>query len=432
VRIKTASLALSYRRKNLHCYTPFSLATITFMSSRLTQSISLLHETAKGLQSEHNQDENEATRLELLKIARSIVVELEKPHEVIMRMLYNDSATFMCSKILSDLGIFNLLAVSEEPLTTRYLSQVVNADNSLVERLLKHAATASFVDETGEDVYCANEITRCCASPGGKGAIDDVFQLLPVVGAVPQFLKETQYRNPRDKNKTAWKYAFNTDQHFFEYVNAPGRESNLEALRNHMDFKTVGQRWFEVPKLTKSLFENAVPGKTSVMLVDVGGSGGHDIQAFRAAKPTLEGRLILQDLPTTIDSLDSNAFSQEGIEIMGHDFFTPQPVHGARIYYLKMCLHDWPDDDCAKILRHLRLAMTPGYSRILLDEIIVPDTGAHWFDTSVDLLMMEVHSAQERREREWHALVGKVHGLHLRKIWKLEGSFNKIVDIEAV
>jgi hypothetical protein len=36
-----------------------------------------------------------------------------------------------------------------------------------------------------------------------------------------------------------------------------------------------------------------------------------------------------------------------------------------------------------------------------LNEIVIPDEKAGWFETSVDMLMMQVHSAQERREREW-------------------------------
>jgi hypothetical protein len=301
-----------------------------------------------------------------------------------------------------------------------------------VERLLKHVATENYVDETGPDIYLPNDVTRCCATPGAKGAIDDIYQMLPVAGAVPQFLKDSDYANPTNRNKTAWQLAYKTDQHFFEYVNAPGREAKLEALRNHMNFKTVGLRWFEVPSLMGSIFADAKYGEDDVLLVDVGGSGGHDLLAYEEAQPSSPGRLVLQDLPTTINSLNAHKFALHRIELMGHDFFTPQPVKGAKAYYLKMCLHDWPDAECSKILANLRPAMISGYSRIILDEIIVPDQNAGWFETSVDLLMMEVHSAQERREKEWKSLVNGVPGLRVKQIWDLEGAVNKIIEIEAI
>lgn len=199
-----------------------------------------------------------------------------------------------------------------------------------------------------------------------------------------------------------------------------------------MAFKTVGTPWFDVPAIMNAVFGDAKSGKEDVLLVDVGGAGGEDLLAFHKAQPSLPGRLMLQDLPTSIDSLDAATFAQQGVEIMGHDFFTPQPVRGAKAYYLKVVLHDWPDAQCSEILTQLRSAMTTGYSRILLDEIIVPDEKAPWVVTSLDLLMMEVHSAQERREKQWRALVDGVEGLRIKKIWPLEMSLKKIIEIEAV
>lgn len=396
------------------------------MKENLTDDIAALQSSAAKLQAG-----NERQRLDLLKLARSIVTQLEKPHESVMRMLYHEPALFMATKVLTDLGIFRILATKSSPQVAEEIARDASADPRLVERLLKHVATGKFVDETGPDTYIANERTECLATPGAKGAIDDIFQLSPVVGAVPEYLKDSQYANPTNKDKTGWQYAFKTDQHFFEYVNAPGREAKLEALRNHMAFKTVGLRWFELPDLMETLFGDTKSGNDEVLLIDVGGSGGHDLLAFRGGQPSLPGRLILQDLPTTIKSLQKDTFMSQGIEMMGHDFFTPQPIQGAKVYYLKMCLHDWPDEQCYKILKYLRTAMTPGYSRIVLDEIIVPDKGADWFETSVDLLMMEVHAAQERREREWKRLIEGVEGLRFRKIWDLDGSFNKVIEIEA-
>lgn len=375
---------------------------------------------------------NEEQRLDLLKSARSLVMQLEKPHERIMRMMYHEPALFMATKVLADLGIFQILATATAPLAAAKLARDTSADPRLVERLLKHVATENYVDETGPDIYSANHVTRCCATPGAKGAIDDVYQMLPVAGVVPQFLKDSNYANPTNRNKTAWQLAYTTDQHFFEYVNVPGREAELEALRNHMNFKTVGLRWFEVPNLMGSIFADAKYGKDDVLLVDVGGSGGHDLLAYEEAQPSSPGRLVLQDLPTTINSLDAQKFAQHRIELIGHDFFTPQPVKGAKVYYLKMCLHDWPDAECSKILANLRPAMIPGYSRIILDEIIIPDENAGWFETSVDLLMMEVHSAQERREKEWKSLVNEVPGLRVKQIWDLEGAVDKVIEIEAI
>ena len=395
-------------------------SNLAHISSKIQQEVSEL------------QLSNEGQRFSLLQSARALVNELEKPHERIMRMCYKESAVFMATKVLIDLGIFKILAKAAEPITASKLAQDTGADRALIERLLKHIAVVFFVDEAGPDTYIANDTTRCIASPGAQGAIEDTFQMVRVASEFPDFLRETNYVNPTDKDKSAWKYAYKTDQHFFDHINSPGQERKLEAFSNHMQFKTVGLKWYEVPGIMEAAFGDTKIGEQDALLIDIGGNGGHDLIGFHTAHPSLSGRLILQDLPAIIQSVDSAPLAQQDIEVMGHDFFTPQPIHGAKAYYLKMCLHDWPDQQCIQILSQLKGALKPGYSKILLNEIVIPDEKAGWFETSVDILMMQVHSAQERREREWIGLVDAVGGLSVKHIWDVDGAVEKVIEIEAV
>ena len=66
--------------------------------------------------------------------------------------------------------------------------------------------------------------------------------------------------------------------------------------------------------------------QNAVLLVDVGGGSGHDIELFQKRHPGLPGRLVLQDLPTVIEAYKGTRSA--GIEVMGYDFFTPQPIKG--------------------------------------------------------------------------------------------------------
>lgn len=54
--------------------------------------------------------------------------------------------------------------------------------------------------------------------------------------------------------------------------------------------------------------------------------------------------------------------------------------------------------------------------------------GAHWFSTGVDMLMMLVHSSQERREKQWKALIESV-GLKLVKIHDCGASPEKLLEV---
>ena len=108
---------------------------------------------------------------------------------------------------------------------------------------------------------------------------------------------------------------------------------------------------------------------------------------------------------------------------MKHDFFTEQPVKAARAYHLHSVLHDWPDDACKKILKQLVSVMKPGYSRLLLNEIVIPNKGAERRNTALDIWMAVLNSAKERTEKEWHTLLGSPElGLKITGIWLIEGT----------
>lgn len=111
-----------------------------------------------------------------------------------------------------------------------------------------------------------------------------------------------------------------------------------------------------------------------------------------------------------------------------HDFFTPQPVRHAQAYYIHACLHDWPDAQCRVILGHIRDAMRPGYSKLLINEVVLPDTGAaHWEFTGLDLLMMGACGSKERTAEEWRALVESV-GLRVEKIWEVGRGVEGLIE----
>ena len=81
---------------------------------------------------------------------------------------------------------------------------------------------------------------------------------------------------------------------------------------------------------------------------------GHDLEKFhRLNIPATSNRLILQEQPHTIEK----ANPMPGIQKQAHDFFTEQPVKGARAYYLHSILHDWPDERAKAILEMLKPAL---------------------------------------------------------------------------
>ena len=101
---------------------------------------------------------------------------------------------------------------------------------------------------------------------------------------------------------------------------------------------------------------------------------------------------------------------------------------GARAYYLRNVLHDWPDDRCQLILSQLASAMTPGFSKIILNKVVLPDQGCGIIAAQLDMTMMAVLAATERSQRQWHEVVDSA-GLKIEKFWTNLPEAESIIEL---
>jgi hypothetical protein len=53
-----------------------------------------------------------------------------------------------------------------------------------------------------------------------------------------------------------------------------------------------------------------------------------------------------------------------------HDFFQPQPVKDAAVFFMRMIVHNWPDSHVRTMLRHLRDAATTETKLLVIDYIL--------------------------------------------------------------
>lgn len=192
-------------------------------------------------------------------------------------------------------------------------------------------------------------------------------------------------------------------------------------------------------------------GSDGALLVNVGGGMGHDLREFKAQFPQMPGKIVLQERPEVIQQIKDTIL---GVELMEHNFFTGQPIRGkaapkqrlprpsnysvefakcvigARAYYLHSVLHDWDDAKCRQILTNLRPAMHPRFSKLLINELIIPDSGVAWSVTSMDWLMMALGAVRERTASDWVALLEST-GFRVVKIWTYEEGTESLIEAEV-
>lgn len=78
-------------------------------------------------------------------------------------------------------------------------------------------------------------------------------------------------------------------------------------------------------------------------------------------------------------------------------------------------MHDFPDDKCSIIIQHIIKAMDKD-SVILIDDMILPNKGASWRQTQIDLTMMAGLAAMERTEKQWYSMLDAA-GLKVKGIY---------------
>ncbi|CAI6261928.1 unnamed protein product [Periconia digitata] len=351
--------------------------------------------------------QDQGAQAELLRLTREVTTILEGPVNRATDLVFKPYTT-VAARIAVDLDLFNHICAASGDVTSKQLANLTRGDELLISRILRLLAATGFVDNTGEDEWKSNETTQAMAMPAIEAGHRFVFDVL-VSSAMkaPKYLSETKYQVPTEPTDTFVQYAFQTRLPFFQYLQSmPSLMHDFNLfMGNTMGNRQYWHDWYDVRKLLLTGFDRS---HNSVLLVDVGSGKGHDMlafhQAFADSATEVSFRLVLQDLPPVLESVSEHELPA-GFEKMPHDFFTEQPVKAARGYFLHHILHDWSDQYCIKILRCLRKAMLPGYSKLLIHELILPNSGAEEIQARFDLVMMTLSGGMERSRTQWVRLL---------------------------
>ncbi|PCD33485.1 hypothetical protein AU210_009710 [Fusarium oxysporum f. sp. radicis-cucumerinum] len=354
----------------------------------------------------------ETSRQKIIAAASALIQELENPGEQLARIGWGEPTRTAALRTLFDLGILQRLG--EEPQSSEQLTAGTKADPVLVARALKHLAANGIIKEVGQDSYIETPFTMSTRDPTMEGGLIYSFEgMIPTFQGLPEFLAQTKYQVPKDANNSPVHYGLRTDKPFFSILRDNARLG--KAFNSFMaGYAKARPRWTEIYPYKERLGEDT--NANAPWLVDIGGGLGHELLGLASEK--VPGRLVLQDLPAVTGEAKSSGELPEIIEATPHDFFTPQPVEckGAKAYFMRLILHDWPDAECAAILSHLRDAMVKGYSRLLINETVLRDVGAPWQQTSLDWTMMGMLVNRERTESQWHQLLNDA-GLKITRIY---------------
>ncbi|MEU9253689.1 methyltransferase [Streptomyces sp. NPDC048270] len=182
--------------------------------------------------------------------------------------------------------------------------------------------------------------------------------------------------------------------------------------------------------LTSGVNEKIVasyPFPDSGTVVDVAGGRGGLLREVLTRHRGLEG--VLFDRPETVTGhlLDTPELTGRW-SARGGDLFAAVP-EGGDLYLLKNILHDFSDEDCARILGTLRRAVTPG-TRLLVIDAVLPEDGAPHPAIALDIVMLMTLRGRERTAADFEGLLRRC-GFRLDRILPTP-SLTSIIEAAAV
>jgi hypothetical protein len=266
-----------------------------------------------------------------------------------------------------DAGVPEALANGARP-----VSELQGGDPDTLYRLLRALASDGVFRETEPGVFEHTEQSRRLLDPGWS-------EFAHLFGGV--FFKAT---TDLDASTSTAPFSGRFGTGFWEWL------AEHPAERAIFDGAMSGERLRPAEKLAD------LEWRAGEVVVDVGGGNGALLAALIERRPELRG--VVLDLPETVR--DESALGDR-IEFVAGSFFESVPTGDA--YLLSGILHDWPDEDAARILRTIRAAAPAGARLLINESVIRPGNdrdGAKW----LDLLMLVLAGGRERDEEQWREL----------------------------
>jgi hypothetical protein len=315
----------------------------------------------------------------LLDACRGLIAEVSNPSENMLQLLWAQPAHLSTLWMGAEVKLFQAMKdVPESGATVGDIAKKCekNVDPIIVGRMLRHLAAMGTVRETGPGTFANTPTSSAFAEQSYQDSILYIAEnFAPAHQSMKSYFDQRDWKCPDSSLDAPFQHAYNCKgTHYFEFF-----QQNPDVGRRFasmMDSWSKGRpRWFS--KDYYPVEDRLISGaeKDVPFLVDVGGGSGHDVEGLREAfEGQIPGTLVLQDRPEIVEL----AKLGPGAEAMAHDFLTEQPVKGARAYYLHSIIQDWNDEVNTEILKAIVPAMKKGYSKVLVNDFVVPNQGAHW------------------------------------------------------
>jgi hypothetical protein len=290
--------------------------------------------------------------------------------------------------VAAELGIADLLRAG--PLSLDELAARTGSNPDALYRMLRALASIEvFVEQPGK-LFGNSELSECLRSDV-EGSLGPMARWL---GDVSGWTAWGRFDHSVRTGAPAFDAVFGADC--------------FTWMQSHPDSLSIFQQAMSgYSALTGQAVADAYDFSSTGTLLDVGGGHGTFLSLLLSRNPKLSG--ILLDRAEVVGPAAATfaRASQSGrVRLVSGNFFDGVPG-GADSIVLKHIVHDWDDEQCARLLGHCRRSLPEG-GRLLVVESVLSDEPEGAFTKFLDLEMLVVTSGgRERSSAEFERLLAR-------------------------
>lgn len=325
----------------------------------------------------------------------------EMPPVQVLWGMINSNVLARCVQVVAEYGVAD--ALGGRPMTAAELADQTGMNADALRRMLRLLIAHGVFTQEGES-YQHTPISELLRKDH-PGSMRSFARMMNLPVCLESFAGLTQAAKT---GKPVRDFAG-----FMEYFAARPEESSI-----------FNQAMADKSRAVVPAVLNAYDFAPFGVIADVGGGHGHLLRSILERTPDAAG--ILFDLPHVIP--EAAAHGSARLSLQPGDFFADD-LPAADAYLLMEVIHDWNDEDSARILSAVRRA-APLHAKLLIIEAIVSEAPGPDFSKVLDVIMLAVTGGRERTPSEYEALLSRA-GFRLERIIPTHSQYS-IIEAEAV
>ncbi|XP_033001763.1 acetylserotonin O-methyltransferase-like [Lacerta agilis] len=314
-----------------------------------------------------------------------------------VEILFQHQYAFLISKIMftaSDLGVFDLLMESKEPLTSVTIAERLGTSPFGMERLLDACVGLKFLRMERKDnqaLYGNTDISNLYLA---KSSLKSQYHSL-------KFSSEFIYPGMQYLADSVREGKSQTDRLYgISGKDWSGALNRSKSGLQKMFMDAMHAMWRLFGREMMAAFDlSRFP-----LVCDVGGCTGACAKEYISLYPN--STVTILDLPEIVEQAKNHYVSSQDHQITFHkgDFFK-DPIPEADLYILTRVLHDWADDKCVQLLTRLHKACKPGGGVLIVETALNEDRKGPVRCQLFSVLMLLLTEGKERTSSEYNALL---------------------------